>query len=318
MTDQMRDMIAQLMGSQHVDHKEKPSIPFDHHSVCRAFLLGICPHDMVPDSRLQNVVSCRKVHEPAHKADYERAQKEKDHFYDVDAYEIIEHAVHLVDIEIAKVREKLEDDVKTQTNQAADSKAKQVTEIEEQIAKNVDEIEKLGNEGKIEESMKLHKYVEEMREKIQQIEDSETEIKAAGPGSNSAKLRVCEDCGAQLNIMDHESRIADHYNGKMHIGMVETRETFVKMGETIEERRKEREEKLGSNRGYGAGGPRRDTYNTRRDHRDRGDYRGDRDRDRRGGGDRRDRSRSRDRNYRRDDRDRRYDRDSRDRRDRRY
>ncbi|CCD61477.1 LUC7-related splicing factor homolog [Caenorhabditis elegans] len=53
MTDQMRDMIAQLMGSQHVDNKEKPSMPFDHHSVCRAFLLGVCPHDMVPDSRLQ-------------------------------------------------------------------------------------------------------------------------------------------------------------------------------------------------------------------------------------------------------------------------
>ncbi|EFP05130.1 hypothetical protein CRE_04119 [Caenorhabditis remanei] len=309
MTDQMRDMIAQLMGSQHVDHKEKPSMPFDHHSVCRAFLLGICPHDMVPDSRLQNVVSCRKVHEPAHKADYERAQKERDHFYDVDAYEIIENAVRLVDVEIAKVREKLEDDVKTQTSQAADSKAKQVAEIEEKIAKNVEDIEKLGNEGKIEESMKLHKYVEELREKIHEIEESQTEIKTAGPGSNSAKLRVCEDCGAQLNITDHESRIADHYNGKMHIGMVETRETYLKMKETIEERRKEREEKLGSQRGY----QRRDTYG-RRD-RDRGDYRGgDRDRDRRN----RDRSRSRDRSYRRDDRDRRYDRDNRDRRDRRY
>ncbi|CAI2343822.1 unnamed protein product [Caenorhabditis sp. 36 PRJEB53466] len=297
MTDQMRDMIAQLMGSQHVDYKEKPSIPFDHHNVCRAFLLGICPHDMVPDSRLQNVVSCRKVHEPAHKADYERAQKEKDHFYDVDAFDIIEHAVNLVDIEISK---------------AADSKAKQVAEIEEKIAKNVDEIEKLGNEGKIEESMKLHRHVEEMREKIQEIEDCQAEIKTAGPGSNSAKLRVCEDCGAQLNIMDHESRIADHYNGKMHIGMVETRETYIKMKETIEERRKEREEKLGSQRGYG----RRESYN-RRDRGDRGDYRGDRDRDRdRDRRDNRNRSRSRDRSYRRDDRDRRYERDSRDRRDR--
>ncbi|CAP31862.1 Protein CBG12982 [Caenorhabditis briggsae] len=310
MTDQMRDMIAQLMGSQHVDNKEKPAMPFDHHSVCRAFLLGVCPHDMVPDSRLQNVVSCRKVHEPAHKADYERAQKERDHFYDVDAFDIIENAVRLVDVEIAKVREKLEDDVKTQTSQAADSKAKQVAEIEEKIAKNVDEIEKLGNEGKIEESMKLHKYVEELKEKIQEIEESQTEIKTAGPGSNSAKLRVCEDCGAQLNITDHESRIADHYNGKMHIGMVETRETYLKMKETIDDRRKERDEKMGSQRGY----QRRDTY-ARRD-RDRGDYRGDRDRDRDRDRRNRDRSRSRERSYRRDDRDRRYDRDSRDRRDR--
>lgn len=111
--------------------------------------------------------------------------------------------------------------------------------------------------------MKLNKQVEELRDKIQEIEESQTEIKTAGPGSNSAKLRVCEDCGAQLNIMDHESRIADHYNGKMHIGMVETRETYLKMKETIEERRKEREEKLGSQRNMGGYGGRRESYNNR-------------------------------------------------------
>ena len=33
---------------------------------------------------LQNLVFCRKMHEPAHKADYERAQKEKDYFFDVE------------------------------------------------------------------------------------------------------------------------------------------------------------------------------------------------------------------------------------------
>ncbi|CAI5441278.1 unnamed protein product [Caenorhabditis angaria] len=327
MTDQMRDMIAQLMGTDNLEGKERPGIPYDHPNVCRAYLLGICPHDLVPDSRLQSVVSCRKVHEPAHKADFVRAQRVKDHFYDVDAYEILEYAVHQVDIEVAKVREKLEDDVKLQSNAVADSKAAKISELEEKIAANVIDIEKLGNEGKIEESMRLHKLVEEMREQVNDI-INQTEFKVAGPGSNAAKLRVCEDCGAQLNIMDHETRIADHYNGKMHIGMVETRETYLRMKETIEDRRNERSEKLGSryssnysfNR-HGGGGGRSD-----RDRRDRGDY------SRRGGGDRRrsrSRSRSRDRanSYRSGGRDdRRYNRDDRnggrdrrdDRRDRRY
>ncbi|VDO90676.1 unnamed protein product [Haemonchus placei] len=56
-------------------------------------------------------------------------------------------------------------------------------------------------------------------------------------------MRVCEDCGAQLNIMDHESRIADHFGGKMHLGMVECRERYAEMKKTIEDRRRERREK---------------------------------------------------------------------------
>ncbi|CAB3404661.1 unnamed protein product [Caenorhabditis bovis] len=305
MTDQMREMIAQLMGSQHVEDGGKPEIPYDHPGVCRAYLLGVCPHDLVPDSRLQSMVSCRKVHEPAHKADFERAQKERDHFYDIDAFNILEFAVRQVDGEIARIRDKLERDVQNQTSIMADSKASKIAEIEATIQLQLEEIEKLGNEGRIEESMKLSRSVEEMRDRIAEIE-AQNDVKMAGPGSNAAKLRVCEECGAQLNITDHETRIADHYNGKMHLGMVETRETYKKMLETIEQRKKERDEKLGDrSNSY--------RYSSSRSNRDRRDYR-DRDHDRRDRDRDRKRSRSRDRS-RRNDKNGRY-RDDRDRRDR--
>lgn len=55
------------------------------------------------------------------------------------------------------------------------------------------------------------------------------EVRLVGPGSNASRLRVCDDCGAQLNILDHETRIADHFNGKMHLGMVEVRERYNQM-----------------------------------------------------------------------------------------
>ncbi|EPB69457.1 hypothetical protein ANCCEY_11452, partial [Ancylostoma ceylanicum] len=142
MTDVMRDMIAQLMGSQKEGEEGRDLPPYHHPSVCRAYLIGCCPYELVPDSRLQGLVSCRKTHEPAHKADFLKAQKERDHYYDV---------------------------------------------------------------------------------------DGQTDFRLAGPGSNAARLRVCEDCGAQLNIMDHESRIADHFGGKMHLGMVECREKYAEM-----------------------------------------------------------------------------------------
>lgn len=40
------------------------------------------------------------------------------------------------------------------------------------------------------------------------------------------RLRVCEVCGAQLNVLDHETRLADHYGGKMHLGMINIREKY--------------------------------------------------------------------------------------------
>lgn len=43
------------------------------------------------------------------------------------------------------------------------------------------------------------------------------------------RLRVCEVCGAQLNVLDHETRLADHYGGKMHLGMINIREKYDNM-----------------------------------------------------------------------------------------
>ncbi|CAD6192489.1 unnamed protein product [Caenorhabditis auriculariae] len=308
MTDVMRDMIAELMGSQHVEEHGRPARPFDHHSVCRAYLWGCCPYELVPDSRLQGLVSCHKSHEPAHKADFDRAQKERDYFFDIDAFEILENAIKLVDVEIDRIRDKLEREARELTDTAEDAKLQRIAEIDEKIQKQVEEIEVLGNLGRIEESMRLSKAVEELRERKEELQ-AQTEVKVAGPGSNASRLRVCDDCGAQLNVMDHESRIADHYNGKMHLGMVECRERFLVMKETIDERRRLRREQLGEDRN-------RDDRrrSPRRDHRDRdrGDRKRSRSRDRQRDRDRR-RS-SRDRDDRRKGRDHRRDRD----RDRRY
>lgn len=228
MTDVMRDMIAQLMGSQKEDEEGRELVPYNHPTVCRAFLIGCCPYELVPDSRLQGLVSCRKTHEPAHKADFLKAQAEKDHFYDVDAFDILENAIRIVDNEISRIKDKLDREAREQTDSAEAAKAQRIGELSEQIGKALVEMEELGNMGKVEESMKLSKTVEDLRARKAELEN-QTEFRLAGPGSNAARLRVCEDCGAQLNIMDHESRIADHFGGKMHLGMVECREKYAEM-----------------------------------------------------------------------------------------
>lgn len=61
MTAEMRDLINQLMGSNRAEEEGRKLIPYNHPSVCRAFLLGCCPHEILADTRLESFVACNKV-----------------------------------------------------------------------------------------------------------------------------------------------------------------------------------------------------------------------------------------------------------------
>jgi hypothetical protein len=46
-SDQMREMINQLMGTDPSTDDGRDRLPFDDPRVCRNFLLGCCPHDIL-------------------------------------------------------------------------------------------------------------------------------------------------------------------------------------------------------------------------------------------------------------------------------
>lgn len=54
MTDVLRESIAQLMGAQREEEEGRKLPPFDHHSICRAYLLECCPREILSDTRLEN------------------------------------------------------------------------------------------------------------------------------------------------------------------------------------------------------------------------------------------------------------------------
>uniref|UniRef100_A0A7E4VJ22 C2H2-type domain-containing protein n=1 Tax=Panagrellus redivivus TaxID=6233 RepID=A0A7E4VJ22_PANRE len=283
MTDMMREMIAQLMGAQREKEEGRVLPPYHSRQVCRLYLIGCCPREKLLDTRLEPFVTCRKLHEPAHHADYQRAQEQRDHFYDVEAFDEIEHIIRVVDGEVEKIKEKVQRDAEGQQDTHEFMKSAKVTELTEKINQTLTKVEELGNEGKVQESMDLAKSVEDMKRRKAEIE---AELKAANPATQ--RLRVCDDCGAQLNVLDHESRLADHYGGRMHLGMVELRDWFKEKKETIEERR-EAKRKQDEEAGPGPSGSRQRSRSPIRNRSPRR-YSPDRyDRDRRYGNDRRDR-----------------------------
>ncbi|VIO94744.1 Hypothetical 37.0 kDa protein B0495.8 in chromosome II, putative [Brugia malayi] len=285
MTAEMRDMINQLMGTNRAVEEGRRLVPYNHHTVCRAFLLGCCPHEILADTRLESLVACNKVHESAHKADYENAQKQRDHFYDIDGFERLEEAIRIVDKEIERTKEKLKKDCENEIDQAEILKTQMIGELGEKIGTTIVKMEALGNEGKVEEAMELSKTIEEYKRKKRDLENDVRTVL----NTPQVRLRVCDMCGAQLSLMEHETRLADHYGGKMHCGMETIREQYSEMKKTVEGRRAEWKKVR-----LGLGSPRDDRND--RDRRDR-DYRTrERDYDSRDRERDRERDRDRDRN----------------------
>lgn len=233
MTDVMREMIAQLMGQQRAEEEGRKLPPFDHHSVCRSYLQGCCPRELLSDTRLEPMMSCRKMHEPAHKGEYNKAQKKGDLFYDVEAYEELEDAIRIVDQEIRRLQDKVKRDAEQNLDINEQQRTQKIFEVNEQIGVALVQIEALGNEGRINESVELSRKVDELKKRKRELDN---EMKGVHP-SMLQRLRVCETCSAQLNVMDHETRLQDHYGGKMHLGMVEIREKYAEMKNSIDERR---------------------------------------------------------------------------------
>ncbi|XP_074027453.1 putative RNA-binding protein Alsin2 isoform X2 [Leptinotarsa decemlineata] len=225
---------------------------------------------------------CPKIHDLALRADFEKAQQTKDYFYDLDAMEHLQAFIGDCDRRTEAAKQRL---AETQEELSAEVavKANNVHELAEQIGQKLAKAEQLGEEGFVDESMKLMEEVDELRKKKL---DAEQEYRNSMPASSyqQQKLRVCEVCSAYLGIHDNDRRLADHFGGKLHLGFIKIREKLTELEKTAEKRREDKK-RAGKDRD-------RDNRDDRFDRRYREHYVGGRELDRRS---KRHRSRSRER-----------------------
>ncbi|XP_075973541.1 putative RNA-binding protein Alsin2 isoform X2 [Anticarsia gemmatalis] len=198
---------------------------------------------------------CPKIHDLALRADYELASKTKDYFYDIDATEHLEAFIADCDRRTTAAKQRL---AETQEELSAEvtEKANAVHELAEQIGQKLARAEALGEEGMVEESVKLMGEIDELRKKKAVAEQ---EYRNSMPASSyqQQKLRVCEVCSAYLGIHDNDRRLADHFGGKLHLGFITIREKLAELKKTVDKRREERgaseRERSGGRRHYVGG-----------------------------------------------------------------
>jgi len=245
----MRAMLDQLMGTAR--NGETVSTKYNDPKVCKSFLLACCPHDILAAtvrSRHQCVQrmdmgECPRIHDLALRADYEAAQKTKDLFYDIDAFEHLSSFVAECDRKTDQAKKKLAETQEALSDEVT-AKANLVHDLAENIGKKLAAAEQKGADGEVEESIKLMEEVEELRKNKA---EAEQDYRNAMPASSyqQQKLRVCEVCSAYLGIHDNDRRLADHFGGKLHLGFIEIREKLAGLQVTMEERKAaKREAKL--------------------------------------------------------------------------
>jgi hypothetical protein len=237
--EQMKNMLDQLMGTARDGEDSELDMPYHDIRVCRSFLLGCCPHEVLSATRM-DMGECPRYHALALRADYETAQKRKDHFYDLDALELLERFFDDCDRKTELAKKRLAETQEELSNEGGE-KAEKVLEVNEKIGKTLAEAERQGTEGNVEESLKLMDEVEKLKTLKQEYE---MDYRNSMPASSyqQQKLRVCEICSAYLGIHDNDRRLADHFGGKLHMGFVFLREKLEQLRSNSSQRVAEREE----------------------------------------------------------------------------
>ncbi|KPV75912.1 uncharacterized protein RHOBADRAFT_35682, partial [Rhodotorula graminis WP1] len=202
------------------------------HKLCHPFVAGICPHDLFTNTKM-DLGTCAKTHSIKLKNEYEgmlkKAEQDKDedkikmlNSFKMNYEQVIMGFVGECDRRIAAAHRRLE---KTpEENNRTTALMREVGEIEGAYQAAMAEVEMLGSQGKVEESMTQLTKAEALKaEKLDKERELQQLTDTAGASGNQ-KLRVCDICGAYLSILDSDRRLADHFGGKMHLGYHQLRQ----------------------------------------------------------------------------------------------
>eukprot|EP01114_Cavostelium_apophysatum_P020685 TRINITY_DN69_c1_g1_i1.p1 TRINITY_DN69_c1_g1~~TRINITY_DN69_c1_g1_i1.p1 ORF type:complete len:356 (+),score=80.64 TRINITY_DN69_c1_g1_i1:97-1164(+) len=298
--DEFRKQLDALMGSnRNGDQGQRKH--FTDPDICKWYLAGTCPHELFTNTKA-DLGDCKKQHAEIMKAEYDEARKTKDYGFELDLEREYERIISDCDRKIARNQQRLDDMEPTPTGPVgpAVDPAMQLADarLTEEIKNLLQQAEKLGEEGKVDESLELMNRADALKERKEAQALAPPPLPESSIASQQQKLRVCEICSAYLSLYDSDRRLADHFGGKLHVGYLTIREKLKEMKErrkarqTNDDRFADRERDREKTR-YGREREDRDRDRERdrdrysakrsdsrdnRDDRDRGGYRGDYDR----------------------------------------
>ncbi|KAJ3331006.1 splicing factor [Blyttiomyces sp. JEL0837] len=174
------------------------------------------------DGNKVDLGACPKTHSEKLKKEYDNAVTKKEHHgFEEEWTRNLLDFIADCDRKIEQARKRLE---KTPEDAKAAQLFKEVDDLSNEIAELTSQVEKLGEEGNVDESLEILRQVEELQKTKMEKERDLKVMAAADANSQHQKLRVCGICSAYLSIFDSDRRLADHFQGKMHLGFKQIRD----------------------------------------------------------------------------------------------
>ncbi|CAA0830739.1 LUC7 N_terminus domain-containing protein [Striga hermonthica] len=242
--DAQRALLDELMGSARnlteEERKGHREVKWDDKDVCGCYMIRFCPHDLFVNTR-SDLGVCPKIHDVKLKESFEKSPRHDSYVpkFEAELAHFCERLVSDLDRRVRRGRERLEQDVEVPPPPPISvEKAEQLSVLEEKIKSLLEQVESLGEAGKVDEAEALMRKVEmlniEKTTLTQQPQQDKLLMMA-----HEKKMALCEVCGSFLVANDAVERTQSHVAGKQHMGYGMVREFLAEYKEASEKTREE-------------------------------------------------------------------------------
>ncbi|CAL5407679.1 unnamed protein product [Camellia sinensis] len=246
--DAQRALLDELMGSARnlteEERKGYKEITWDDKEVCGMYMVRFCPHDLFVNTRSDLVTEwetwlnacrvillirlvlsfvasgpCPKIHDLKLKESFEKSPRHDSYVprFEAELAHFCEKLVMDLDRRVRRGRERIDQEVEGPPPPISAEKSEQLSVLEEKIKNLLDQVETLGEAGKVDEAEALMRKVETLNaEKTAFTQQSPTDKVLMI--AQEKKMALCEICGSFLVANDAAERTQSHVTGKQHIG----------------------------------------------------------------------------------------------------
>lgn len=238
LAEMQRKLLEQMMGPEAMG-VANANLHWSDEKVCRNFLCGTCPHTLFTNTKM-DLGACPKSHTERLKTEFLQAKEANPNDpifqrfqmeYEANIFAFVDECDRRIRAAHRRLEKTPEENAKT-TNLM-----REIAEIELAIQGGTEKIETLGEQGKVDESMREMAAIEALKSEKADKERELQQLTDTSGASGHQKLRVCEVCGAYLSVLDSDRRLADHFGGKMHLGYYELRNMLKQFKEEREKRK---------------------------------------------------------------------------------
>nr|CAB3263570.1 luc7-like protein 3 [Phallusia mammillata] len=234
-------MLDELMGKNRnaAPNEQVSELHWSDDDVCKHFLCGFCPAELFTNTR-SDLGVCNKIHDDRVRKvrkNYESSSRYMKMGYEEDFLRFLQNCWQDVERRIRRNHQRLQlTEEKNQKQQVPSNNSEldeKLTVLNTRITEMLENIEKLGSEGEVEQAQAMMKLCEQLKDEREQLQAQKGGQIMDTFSVQEKQMEVCEVCGAFLIVGDAQSRVDDHLMGKQHMGYAKIKSTIAELKEKL-------------------------------------------------------------------------------------